>query len=149
MANRRRDRRNPPVRSSCGTGLTAPARAWFALVWTTTLHPRTATRIASIYDEWHPIAGDAEQAAEVLAGLAGDGPALKLAIGTGRVAIPLAARGVSVHGIDASAAMVVKLRQKPGGADIPVELGNFVDARFGWTAAGTIRRCRGWMRRTS
>ena len=88
-------------------------------------------RIASIYDEWHPIAGDAERAAEVLAGLAGDGAALELAIGTGRIAIPLAARGVSVHGIDASAAMVAKLRQKVGGADIPVELGDFSDVDIG------------------
>lgn len=88
-------------------------------------------RIASIYDEWHPSAGDAEQAAEVLAGLAGDGAALELAIGTGRIAIPLAARGVSVHGIDASAAMVAKLRQKVGGADIPVELGDFSDVDIG------------------
>jgi 2-polyprenyl-3-methyl-5-hydroxy-6-metoxy-1,4-benzoquinol methylase len=88
-------------------------------------------RIASIYDEWHPVEEDAEQAAEVLAGLAGDGPALELAIGTGRIAIPLAARGVSVHGIDASAAMVAKLRQKPGGADILVELGDFADVDAG------------------
>jgi SAM-dependent methyltransferase len=88
-------------------------------------------RIASIYDEWHPVEEDAEQAAEVLAGLAGDGPALELAIGTGRIAIPLAARGVSIHGIDASAAMVAKLRQKPGSADIPIELGDFADVDVG------------------
>lgn len=91
-------------------------------------------RIAGIYDEWHPIAGDAEQAADVLTGLAGDGSALEFAIGTGRIAIPLSARGVSVRGIDASAAMVAKLREKPGGADIPVEIGDFgdvdVDGRF-------------------
>jgi SAM-dependent methyltransferase len=91
-------------------------------------------RIASIYDEWHPVEEDAEQAAEVLAGLAGNGPALELAIGTGRIAIPLSSRGISVRGIDASAAMVAKLRERPGGADIPVELGDFadvgVDGRF-------------------
>jgi SAM-dependent methyltransferase len=90
-------------------------------------------RIAGIYDEWHP-GGDAEQAAEVLTELAGDGAALELAIGTGRVAIPLSPRGVAVQGIDASAAMVAKLRQRPGGADIPVEAGDFadvdVDGRF-------------------
>ena len=91
-------------------------------------------RIASIYDEWHPVTEDAEQAADVLAGLAGNGPALELAIGTGRIAIPLSARGVSVRGIDASAAMVAKLRERPGGAGIPVEPGDFadvdVDGRF-------------------
>jgi SAM-dependent methyltransferase len=84
-------------------------------------------RIAEIYDDWHPTAEDAEQAAAVLAELAGDGPALELAIGTGRVAIPLHARGVDVHGIDASQEMVAKLREKPGGADIPVDVGDFSD----------------------
>lgn len=91
-------------------------------------------RIADIYDDWHPTADDAEQAADVLAELAGDGPALELAIGTGRVAIPLLRRGVAVCGIDASAGMVAKLREKPGGPDIPVEVGDFsevdVDGRF-------------------
>lgn len=84
-------------------------------------------RIASIYDEWHPVAGDAEQVAEVLARLAGNGSSLELAIGTGRIAIPLSARGVSVRGIDASAAMIAKLRERPGGPNIPVELGDFAD----------------------
>ena len=84
-------------------------------------------RIAEIYDDWHPTAEDAEQAAAVLAELAGDGPALELAIGTGRVAIPLHARGVDVHGIDASQEMVAKLREKPGSADIPVDVGDFSD----------------------
>src|SRR6478735_4562943 len=61
-----------------------------------------------------------------LADLAGDGGrALELAIGTGRVALPLAARGVEVHGIDLSEAMVAQLRTKPGGADLPVTIGDF------------------------
>ena len=62
------------------------------------------------------------------------GGALELGIGTGRIALPLAARGVRVHGIDLSPDMVAQLRRKPGGADIPVALGDFatatVDARF-------------------
>ena len=63
----------------------------------------------------------------LLAGLAGGGRALELGIGTGRVALPLAARGVEVHGIDSSEAMVAKLRAKPGGDRIPVTMGSFVD----------------------
>jgi hypothetical protein len=59
--------------------------------------------------------------------LAGGGPALELAIGTGRIALPLAARDIRVDGIDFSAAMVAKLRAKPGGDQIAVTMGNFAD----------------------
>jgi SAM-dependent methyltransferase len=59
--------------------------------------------------------------------LAGGGPALELAIGTGRVALPLAARGIRVDGIDLSPAMVARLRAKPGGDRLAVTLGNFAD----------------------
>ena len=52
---------------------------------------------------------------DLLAELAGEGPALELGIGTGRIALPLAERGVEVHGIDLSEAMVARLRAKPGG----------------------------------
>ena len=62
---------------------------------------------------------------DFLAELAGDGPALELGIGTGRIALPLAARGVRVHGIDLSADMVAQLRAKPGGDEIPVTIGDF------------------------
>ena len=84
-------------------------------------------RIASVYDAWvEPIVGvKTEPAVAFLAELAGGGPALELGIGTGRVALPLAAQGVSVAGIDASEAMVSHLRAKPGGADIPVTIGDF------------------------
>ena len=58
---------------------------------------------------------------------AGRGPVLELAIGTGRIALPLAAEGVEVHGVDASEAMVAKLREKPRGAEIPVTMGDFAD----------------------
>jgi SAM-dependent methyltransferase len=61
---------------------------------------------------------------EFLADVAGDGRVLELAIGTGRVALPLAARGVTAEGADASAAMVDRLRAKPGGDAIPVTLGD-------------------------
>ena len=63
--------------------------------------------------------------AEVLAGLAGGGRALEFGIGTGRIALPLADRGVEVHGIDLSRAMVARLRAKPGGDAIPVAIGDF------------------------
>jgi SAM-dependent methyltransferase len=59
--------------------------------------------------------------------MAGPGPALELGIGTGRVALPLAARGVQVHGVDASTAMVEQLRAKPGGDAVAVTIGDFAD----------------------
>lgn len=62
-----------------------------------------------------------------LEGLASGGPALELAIGTGRVALPLAARGIRVDGVDFSAPMVAKLRAKPGGDQIAVTMGDFAD----------------------
>jgi 16S rRNA A1518/A1519 N6-dimethyltransferase RsmA/KsgA/DIM1 with predicted DNA glycosylase/AP lyase activity len=64
---------------------------------------------------------------DLLAELAGTGPALELGIGTGRLALPLAARGVEVHGIDASPAMVERLRAKPGGDEVTVAIGDFTD----------------------
>jgi len=64
-----------------------------------------------------------EPAVAFLAELAGGGAALELGIGTGRIALPLARRGVPVHGIDLSAAMVERMRAKPGGKEIPVAIG--------------------------
>jgi SAM-dependent methyltransferase len=66
---------------------------------------------------------------DLLAGLAGDGAALELAIGTGRVALPLAARGVPVSGIELSPDMVAQLRAKPGGDAIPVTIGDMATTR--------------------
>jgi len=66
---------------------------------------------------------------DFLARLAGDGRALELGIGTGRIALPLAARGVPVHGIDLSRAMVERLRAKPGGEAIGVTIGDFATTR--------------------
>jgi SAM-dependent methyltransferase len=66
-----------------------------------------------------------------LAELAAGGPALELAIGTGRVALPLAQRGVEVRGIELSPHMVDQLRQKPGGADLPVTIGDMTSATAG------------------
>jgi SAM-dependent methyltransferase len=88
--------------------------------------------IAATYDE----SSDAMFAPEVvnptvdfLAELAGNGRALELGIGTGRIALPLAARGVPVHGIELSKAMVTRLRAKPGGEEIGVTIGDFSTAK--------------------
>jgi SAM-dependent methyltransferase len=62
---------------------------------------------------------------------AGDGAALELGIGTGRIALPLARRGVRVHGIELSEAMAARLRAKPGAEEIGVTIGDFASARVG------------------
>ena len=85
-------------------------------------------RVAEKYDEssaemFAPAAVD--PVVDFLAGLAGDGAALELGIGTGRIALPLAQRGVPVHGIDLSEAMVARLRAKPGAERIGVTVGDF------------------------
>jgi SAM-dependent methyltransferase len=94
-------------------------------------------RVAARYDEtsaemFDPAAVD--PAVEVLAELAGDGRALELGIGTGRIALRLSGRGVPVHGIELSKAMAARLRAKPGGDAIGVTIGDFatatVDATF-------------------
>jgi len=80
-------------------------------------------RVADVYDTWYKYLDPTAEAA-FLAELAGAGPALELGIGTGRIALPLAAKGVEVHGIDTSPAIVAKLREKPGGDAIKVTIGN-------------------------
>jgi len=81
---------------------------------------------AELYDEVSR-RGDEEATVTFLEQLADGGPALELAIGTGRIALPLAARGVRVDGIDISPAMLEKLRAKPGGDEIAVTIGDFAD----------------------
>ena len=82
--------------------------------------------IAEYYDELS-VRGDEEATVAFLEQLARGGPALELAIGTGRIALPLAARGVVVDGIDLSPAMVAKLRAKPGGDQLSVTIGDFAE----------------------
>jgi SAM-dependent methyltransferase len=85
-------------------------------------------RVAARYDESSAEMFDpavVDPAVDLLAELAGSGRALELAIGTGRIALPLAQRGVPVHGIDLSNSMVARLRAKPGGEDIGVTIGDF------------------------
>ena len=89
-------------------------------------------RVADRYDESEAEMFDpavVDPAVEVLFDLAGDGRALELGIGTGRLALPLARRGVPVHGIDISEAMVAKLRSKSSGEDIEVTIGDFATTR--------------------
>lgn len=81
---------------------------------------------ADDYDALHD-PGTTDAAVELIAEIAGDGAVLELAVGTGRVALPLARRGLNIAGIDASPEMVAKLREKPGGAAIPVTIGDFAD----------------------
>jgi len=90
-------------------------------------------RVADVYDDWYKPVDTAAEVA-LLAELARGGRALELGIGTGRIAVPLAAHGVEVHGIDASPAMVERMRAKPGGDAIAVTIGDMadvpVDGRF-------------------
>jgi SAM-dependent methyltransferase len=79
--------------------------------------------------------GDEIAAVAFLEELAGGGPALELGIGTGRIALPLAARGIRVDGVDISPAMVAQLRARPGGAGLSVTVGDFADV----PVAGTYR----------
>jgi len=85
-------------------------------------------RVAARYDESSAemfSAAAIDPTVDFLTDLAGDGPALEFAVGTGRIALPLAQRGVPVHGIDMSKAMVARMRSKPGGEDIGVTIGDF------------------------
>lgn len=82
---------------------------------------------ADDYDQLHD-PGTTEASVELLASLVpAGGRVLELAIGTGRVALPLAARGLAVSGVEASPAMIAKLREKPGGEAIPVTLGDMAE----------------------
>jgi SAM-dependent methyltransferase len=88
--------------------------------------------VASRYDESSAEMFEPEVVAavvDVLAELAAGGRALELGIGTGRIALPLASRGVPVHGIDMSRAMVARMRAKPGGDGIGVTIGDFATAQ--------------------
>lgn len=80
---------------------------------------------AAVYDDQPR--GDETETVDFLQELAGSGPVLELAIGTGRIALPLAQRGVRVDGIDLSEAMVARLRLKPGGDELSVVIGDFAD----------------------
>ena len=94
--------------------------------------PRIATRMEVLWPEvFEPSFVDA--AVSLLADLAGSGPILELGIGTGRLALPLSERGLRVHGIELSVAMVEELGTKPGSSAIDVTVGDFATAHVGET----------------
>ena len=111
---------------------------------------------ADVYDDWYADVSDVEATVDAIVRLAGGGRVLELGVGTGRLALPLRAAGVDVHGVDASPAMLDRLRAKPGGETLPVLLGDFaqtlpegpfavVFAAFNTllnlTAPGALERC--------
>ena len=103
--------------------------------------------IAEVYDATYaakfepPVLG---LIVDVLADLAGGRPALELAVGTGRVALPLAARGIAVHGIELSPHMAEQLLAKPGAEAVPVTVGNMTTTRVN----GSSRSCTWWRTRS-
>ena len=90
-----------------------------------------ASGIADEYDDLYAGHWETDTAVDRIAELAEGGKVLELGIGTGRLALPLLERGIEVHGVDGSAEMVAKLRQKPGGDRIPVVVGDFAHADAG------------------
>jgi SAM-dependent methyltransferase len=93
-------------------------------------------QVAAKYDERYAYQADPAEVDPIvhfLSALAGEGAALELGVGTGRIALPLARRGVSVHGIDLSKAMVSRLKAKPDGNDIAVTIGDFATTAVGGT----------------
>jgi SAM-dependent methyltransferase len=94
--------------------------------------PKTyGDRIAPVYDEREANVVVDETLLKFLKNLAGKGPALEFGIGTGRVALPFAAKGMRVDGVDASRAMVAELRKKPHGRDLRVKIGNMASVDMG------------------
>jgi len=85
---------------------------------------------ADVYDDWYDAAeaaGDTEHAVLTLVDLAGPGPVLELGVGSGRLAVPLAERGVPTWGLDASPAMLDRLRRRQGGDRVHAVLGDMAD----------------------
>lgn len=90
---------------------------------------------AEIYDSYplHPTAEDAEPAADLISSIAPGGSALEFGIGTGRIAIPLSARGLTVWGVEVSPAMLDRLADKPGGGAVHAVIGDISSCRVGTT----------------
>jgi SAM-dependent methyltransferase len=97
-------------------------------------------RLADVYDGWYQDVTDVEATVDRVAALAGDppGPVLELGAGSGRLAVPLAARGLEVWALDASAAMVERLRAKPGGAAVHAVVGDMAALDLGPGAPATF-----------
>lgn len=88
-------------------------------------------RFADVYDEWYADLTDTDACVAALAGLAAGGPVLELGVGTGRLAIPLAATGVAVTGVDTSPAMLARLAAKPDGERVEAVLGDMAEPPVG------------------
>lgn len=86
---------------------------------------------AGVYDDWYPPLTDDDPMVVTLADLTGDGAALELGVGTGRVALPLTRRGIEVHGIDASGEMLERLHAKAGADEVPVTVGDITEVDVG------------------
>ncbi len=86
---------------------------------------------ADVYDDWYGDVSDATATVDRVAALAGAGPVLELGAGSGRLAVPLAARGLEVWALDASPAMVGRLRAKPGGDRVRTVIGDMAAADLG------------------
>jgi SAM-dependent methyltransferase len=125
-------RRSPPPT----TPVEVAENRWAAAAPRATLPPMGSVTwdrdIAEIYDATYARMFDPavlDPIVDRLADLAHGGPALELAVGTGRVALPLSARGIPVHGIELSPHMVERLRAKPGAAAVPVTVGDMTTTR--------------------
>ena len=79
---------------------------------------------ADVYDDWYERISDVDATVAAVGALAGDGAVLELGVGTGRLALPLAAAGVETWGVDASAPMLARLRAKPAGTGVRVVQGD-------------------------
>jgi SAM-dependent methyltransferase len=84
-------------------------------------------RVADLYDDWYQGLLNTAESVERLAELAGAGPVLELGVGTGRLAIPLAERGLEVHGLESSSEMLTRLRAKPGGERVHASIGDMAE----------------------
>lgn len=108
---------------------------------------RYGDAFADVYDDWYGELFDTDAAVEALAALAGPGPVLELGVGTGRLAVPLALRGLTVIGVDGSQAMLDRLAAKPGGDRVHPLLADMADlfdespggTRLGPDAEGAFR----------
>src|SRR5215831_18034761 len=122
MSSRRRlsSSRNPKGSTSPRTTTSKPQANYFG----ESVAARYDDEAADMFDP-----AVVETTVDVLVALAGEGRALELGIGTGRIALPLAQRGIPVHGIDLSEEMVARMRAKPGAGDIAVTIGDFATTR--------------------
>src|SRR5262245_86190 len=88
-------------------------------------------RFADVYDDWYGDVSDVAATVDRVAALAGSGPVLELGAGSGRLAVPLADRGLDVWALDASPAMLDRLRAKPGGDRVRTVVGDMAEADLG------------------